>query len=136
MQQFQVPQYIEIEDKIVGQLTVKQLIYVLGGGGVILLLWALKLPWFIFWPLAIAAAAFFGGLAFFEINGQPLVTYINNALNHFTHRRRYMWVRKAHEAPKKPVIEKRPITQGPQLTESKLKNLSWSLDINQKIDRI
>lgn len=135
MQQFQVPQYIEIEDKIVGPLTIKQFIYVLGGGGFVLLLWVLQLPGFIFWPLAIAVAGFFLGLAFFQVNGQPLVAYLNNALNHFTHTRRYMWVRQDRPAPKKAVIEAKPVIHAPQLTESKLRDLSWSLDVNQKINR-
>ena len=30
---FQVPQFIEVEDKIFGPLTLKQFIYVFGGGG-------------------------------------------------------------------------------------------------------
>ncbi|TSC80302.1 MAG: hypothetical protein G01um101429_152 [Parcubacteria group bacterium Gr01-1014_29] len=33
MQQFQVPQFIEVEDKIFGPLTTKQFFYLLGGGG-------------------------------------------------------------------------------------------------------
>ncbi len=135
MQQYQVPQYIEIEDKIIGPLTIKQFVYILGGGGVVLLLWALKLPGIIFWPVSIIAVGFFLGLAFFQVNGQSLVAYLNNALNHFTHTRRYMWVRQEHAAAKKPVIEPRAVTHAPQLTESKLKNLSWSLDVNQKINR-
>ena len=31
--QFQVPQFIEIEDKIIGPFTVKQFIYLVGGAG-------------------------------------------------------------------------------------------------------
>jgi len=135
MQQFQVPQYIEIEDKIVGSLTIKQFIYLLGGGGLVLLLWVLGLPAIIFWPLTMAAVSFFAGLAFFQVNGRPLVAYLNNVLNHFTHARRYMWIRQEHATPKKTVIEAKPLMRAPQLTESKLKNLSWALDVNQKINR-
>ena len=37
--QFQVPQFIEIEDKIFGPLTFKQFIYLAGGVGASIVLW-------------------------------------------------------------------------------------------------
>ncbi len=37
--QFHIPQYIDIEDKLFGPLTLKQAIYVLGGGGGIYLMY-------------------------------------------------------------------------------------------------
>jgi len=36
---FQVPQFIEVEDKIFGPLTLKQFIYLAGAGGVVFVLW-------------------------------------------------------------------------------------------------
>ena len=44
--QFQVPQFIEIEDKIFGPLTFKQFIYLAGGGGLCFLLYTI-LPFFL-----------------------------------------------------------------------------------------
>ena len=55
--QFQVPQFIEVEDKIVGPLTFKQFIYLAGGGGVIAILYAF-LPLFFVILLGIPVAAF------------------------------------------------------------------------------
>ena len=37
--QFKVPQFIDMEDKIVGPLTLKQFAYILGAGGFSFLLW-------------------------------------------------------------------------------------------------
>ena len=37
--QFQVPQFIEVEDKIFGPLTFKQFVYVAGGAGLAYLVW-------------------------------------------------------------------------------------------------
>ena len=51
---FQVPQFIEIESKIFGPLTLKQFIYLIGGGGIIFILYAL-LP---FWLMIIFAKDF------------------------------------------------------------------------------
>jgi len=39
--QYQVPQFIEIEDKIFGPLTLKQFLYLAGGGGLCLLFFTL-----------------------------------------------------------------------------------------------
>ncbi|KKU53227.1 MAG: hypothetical protein A3G60_00300 [Candidatus Ryanbacteria bacterium RIFCSPLOWO2_12_FULL_47_9c] len=136
MQQFQVPQYIEVEDKLFGPLTVKQFVYILGAGGFVLLLWILGLPGFIFWPIAIVAVGFFVGLAFYQVNGQPLVAVLNNALNQITHPRRYMWKREPHPLKKEQrVIEVKDPTHLPQLTAGKLKDLSWTLDVSEKLER-
>ena len=50
--QFQVPQFIEIEDKIFGPLTAKQFFYILGGGAIIFLLYV----FFEFWLLIVLGA--------------------------------------------------------------------------------
>jgi len=135
MQQFQVPQYIEVEDKLFGPLTVKQFVYLLGGGGWTLLLWAFGLPSFIFWPIAIVSVAFFLGLAFYQINGQPLVHVLNNALNHITHTRRYMWKREFHPTQNNQASTSAHTAPMPQLSKNALKDLSWTLDVNQKLQR-
>ena len=68
---FQVPQFIEIEDKIIGPLTIKQFIYIAGGAGMCFviirfagLLWGimLSLPVAAF-ALALAFASFFSAAA-------------------------------------------------------------------------
>lgn len=138
MQQFQVPQYIEIEDKIVGSLTVKDLVYVLGGCGFFAILWVLNLPGIIFWPLAFLVGGFVAALALLKINGQPFTTVLNNAFNHYTQTRLYIWKRTERKAEKMPTIAltQTPTTQYiPKLSERKLKDLSWSLDINQQFKR-
>lgn len=136
MQQFQVPQFIEIEDKIFGPLTVKQFVYVLGGVGLITIVSLLGLPWYIFWPLAGIIGGFFAALGFFTYNGQPFVVLINNVINHITHPRLYIWKRVEHAAaPQQAIIQGAVPLHLPKLNESKLKELSWSLDINEKLKR-
>jgi hypothetical protein len=135
MQQFQVPQFIDVEDKIFGPLTIKQFIYILGGTGTVVMLYLLQLPLILFFILACLSASFFGALAFMKINGQPFVVVLNNALNHITRPRLFIWKRE-----QKRVVQKQPIIEGqqphtPRLTESKLKDLSWSLDINSRFKR-
>ena len=72
---FQVPQFTDVEDKIFGPLTLKQFVYIAGGGGLSFLLWR-TLPFLISVPLILAALAFSGALAFIwplAVWGPPLV---------------------------------------------------------------
>ena len=70
--QFQVPQFIEVEDKIVGPFTFKQFIYILGGLGAAYLFWRL-LPVYASIPLIMIVVPFAFALAFFQVNGRPFI---------------------------------------------------------------
>ncbi|MSR76360.1 MAG: PrgI family protein [Candidatus Ryanbacteria bacterium] len=135
MQQFQVPQYIEIEDKIIGPLSAKQFLYVLAAGGGALLFFGLGFPGIIFWPLTLAWVSLFLSLAFAKINGQPFVAVLNNAINHITSTRLYIWKREDKRIKSTQPVMSQTTPHAPRLTESRLKNLSWSLDINEKLKR-
>ncbi|MBI2609785.1 PrgI family protein [Candidatus Giovannonibacteria bacterium] len=134
MRQFQVPQFIEVEDKIFGPLTLKQFLYVLGGGALIFLLWVF-LPFWLAFILALPVGAFFLGLAFYEVNGQPMVKMLENALDHYSNARLYIWKKIDRPRPKENSPQKKAPEYLPKLTESKLKELAWSLDIQNKNSR-
>lgn len=133
--QFQVPQFIEVEDKIFGPLTFKQFIYVLGGVGFCYLLWR-------FLPLLVAAPlmALFGGaalaLAFFQFNGRPFILALEHGFFYITRSKLYLWnnERKPSAKAALPLEAKRNSeVYVPKLSESKLHELAWSLDIKEKI---
>ena len=132
---FQVPQFIEIESKIFGPLTFKQFIYLLGGVGIIFILYVF-LPFWLMIIFALPVGAFALALAFYKMNNQPFIKVVENALRFFSSSRVYIW-KKAPTA--KPVVEamKKEAPTGqifvPKLTESKLKDLAWSLNIKEKI---
>lgn len=70
---FQVPQFIEVEDKIFGPLTFKQFIYLAGGGGMIAILFTLLpkiLAFFVSLPILAVALA----LAFYRVNNRPFIS--------------------------------------------------------------
>ena len=94
MRQFHVPQFIEVEDKIFGPFTLKQFIYIIGGAGIIFVLYAfLKnfLPLFIIFIIVAPIGAFFGALAFYKVNSQPFIKIVENALAHYSSGRLYIW---------------------------------------------
>ncbi|OGY47839.1 MAG: hypothetical protein A3J62_00100 [Candidatus Buchananbacteria bacterium RIFCSPHIGHO2_02_FULL_38_8] len=71
MQQFVVPQFIDVEDKIIGPITVRQFIIILAGGGLCFVAYKLSdFALFIFQFVIIMAFTF--TLAFIRINGRPI----------------------------------------------------------------
>lgn len=138
---FQVPQFIEIESKIFGPLTLKQFIYLAGGAGIIFILYTL-LPFWLMIIFAVPVGAFAAALAFYKMNNQPFIKMVENALKFFSSSRIYIW-KKAPIQTQKTAVEAMKRQSGPpaggeqisvpKLTESKLKDLAWSLNIKEKI---
>lgn len=137
MQQFQVPQYINIEDRIIGPLTLKQFLYLVGGAAVLVIAWFLLHP-FLFVLIAIPAALLSTALAFLKINGRPFSVILINGINFYLKPRLYIWKRappKKRPPATKPGEPTETQLKTPSLTESKISDLSWSLDIKEKINR-
>jgi hypothetical protein len=129
---YQVPQFIEIEDKIFGPLTLKQFIYLAGGGGLSLLFFTL-LPFYLTVVLAIPVMAFSAGLAFYEINGRPLIIALEHAVSYFVGSKLYLWKQRQQVQPAVSTADKTATSSAsqlvPKLSQSKLKDLAWSLNI-------
>ena len=90
---FKVPQFIELEDKIVGPLTLKQFFYLGGAAGLLFVLWLfLKLGAFIIVAIPIVALA--GALAFYRPNGRPLINTIISWFGYLAKPRLYLWRKK------------------------------------------
>jgi len=128
---FNVPQFINMEDKIIGPFTAKQLGWMAIGGVILLVLWNTLTP-FAFIVSGLIDVGLFGALAFYRPYNQPFSKFIISSL-HFTFRPRiYVWKREydniktavkhsKHLAPKTPA--KRKI-----LTSQKIQKISRHLD--------
>jgi hypothetical protein len=137
MRQYQVPQFITVEDKILGPLTLKQSSF-LGVAAVLIFLARIFFQPAVFWPIAIIVGGFAAGLAFLKINGQPFWMVAKNALMYFIKPRVYIWKQiKPEKTLKKPeeVMAEAKITSIPKISESKLSDLAWSLDIKQELEQ-
>ncbi len=127
---FQVPQFIEVEDKIFGPLTFRQFIYLAGGGALGFILYA-YLPFYLAIVPILAVVGLALALAFYQYNNRPLVLFLETAFRYQIAPKLYIW----QKEEKKP--ENTPVTQVareasiivPKLSQSKLKDLSWSLDV-------
>ena len=95
--QYQVPQYIDVADKIVGPLTLRQFFYLAGAFVISFVLYFL----FAIWLWLILTALLFAGavaLAFIKYNGRPLIIILRAAFNHYWQPRAYLW-QKGGERP-------------------------------------
>lgn len=135
MKQYQVPQFITVEDKVIGPLTIKQFLYV-GGGAILIFCARLFLAPFLFFPIAFVVGAAAAALAFLKINEQPFPVIVKNVILYTLHPRLYTWQK---QPPPKPPAQKQKAVSPesnikilPKLSESKLSDLSWSLDIKEK----
>ena len=77
MQQFVVPQFIDVEDKIIGPITTRQFITMLFGAVIIFVLYRiLSFGFFLLFGLTIAGATI--AFAFVRMNGQPFHLFLLN----------------------------------------------------------
>jgi len=133
---FQVPQFIEVEDKIFGPLTFKQFVYVAGGVAAIFLLKSFLPLYLAIIPMAIIGV-FAGALAFYKVNNRPFILVSEAAFRYLLGNRLYLW-RKEHHPNRLP--EKAAKASGgaavsiPKLSRSRLKDLSWSLDVKETVE--
>jgi hypothetical protein len=116
--QFQIPQFIDTESKIVGPLTLTQFLYLAGAAGFSFVLYFVLQFWL--WIMLTAIFTAIGvSLAFIRYNGQPLAKILWFAINFFWRPKLYLWQREKIE---KTII----ITQtgaGTKLIEDKRKQI-------------
>lgn len=129
---FEVPQFINIPDKLFGPFTFKEALYLVGGGGMIYVLYRVA-PFSIAVFLGLPIAAFTGALVFYKPNGRPFIHMVESWLLYTFSHKFYLWrqrdpepgaqdVTQIHQAiPKKGDI--------PEDNRQKISNLAWSLDI-------
>lgn len=91
--QFEVPQFIEIEDKIFGPFTWRQFLY-LGGGGAVAVVLFLTVHWIFFLMIGVPIGLFAAALAFYPINNRPFSYFVESAYNYFRGQKMYLWTQK------------------------------------------
>jgi len=138
---FNVPQFIDIEDKIFGPFSFKQFIYILGGAGASFIAYS-YLPLFIAFFIIAGVGTLSLALAFKEVNGRPFSATLEAAFRYFFATKLYLWKKDAGKASKKTVTAYAPsITEQSPIqdiingkVEGKLDNLSWNLDVNNRLN--
>ena len=135
---FQIPQFIDVEDKLFGPLTLKQFIYLAGGASVTV---AAVVFLGLFFGLIVASPVIVlaGALAFYRPNNRPFINYLESILQYYTKDKLYIWNKKG---PITTFTETEDATKNrkyssivvPNLSQSKLKDMNWELDVKKKQD--
>ena len=129
---FNVPQFIDVEDKIAGPFTAKQLLWMFGMGAALLILWSV-LEKAAFFVAAVPTVLLFLALAFYRPYKQPLIKFILHGFLFVFRPKLYVWKRiyekpikarhKEEEKPKETRAEKER-----KLTPENLEALARVLD--------
>lgn len=136
---FQVPQFVEVEDKIFWKLTLKQFIYLAGGGGVCVIMYLIVKPLILALLLMAPFVALAVALAFYRVNERPFIFVLESASKYLFNPRLYIWRKGEPAQSPEPVKEEEDIsslTYTPQLSKSRLKELTWSLDTKEATNPI
>ncbi len=138
--EYQVPQFIEVEDKLIGPLTLKQFIYIAGAAGICIVLFV-YLPLIFAILLALPVAGAGAALAFYKVNSKPFVEVLEDGFNYYTHSKLFLWkhevksteaMNAAASASAAAVEALRKPRPASRLTSGKLSELAWSLDVRRQ----
>ena len=135
---FQVPQFIDVEDKIFGPLTLKQFIYLAGGGGLSFIVYVFIGNLLIAIIPIIIIMGISAAFAFFKLNKKSFVNIVEYAFKYYTGSKLYVWKKEDKPQPKTPAdavkdAKNYATIMVPKISDSKLKDLTWSLDIKESV---
>ncbi len=138
--EYHVPQFIEVEDKIIGPLTLKQFIYLAGVAGLCIVFFSyLGFTFALLLSLPIAGLGI--ALAFYKVNGKPFIDMLEAGFNYYISEKLLLWkqetpIEKENKGPDSATIAAAAADAAalatrntPKLTRGKLSELAWSLDV-------
>lgn len=117
--QFKVPQNIDMQDKIIGPLTLSQFFYLLFGGLIIYILFnklVLNGLGFIFFVLAIPIGLFSFALAFIKVQDQPFPSFVTALIKYLQTPRARIW---QHYSPPAKLQNPNPKSQKEKIAKPK-----------------
>ena len=127
--QFQVPQFIDIEDKIMGPLTLKQFLYLAAAGAFSFILFFMLQAW-LWIALTVIMGLIAVAFAFIKYNGQPMPRVFASAIKFLWLPKFYLW-HFTRASEKLPVIHTLP--RGGEPTHNPLKLLMLKLATSKEL---
>lgn len=134
MQQFTVPQFIDVEPKIIGPITARQFLIFLATALIIFIFYKIfDFGTFVFSSILIFAIA--GVFAFLKINGRPFHYFVLNLIQSFKRPGLRIWNHKAdnfEDKKEKELEYEKIITPDKYFSKEKLAELSLIIDTKGK----
>lgn len=131
MQQFTVPQFIDVEDKIIGPVTTRQFIIVLAGCLLIAVCYKL-FDFSLFVTVAVVILGLCGTFAFARVNGRPFHFFVLNIIQTLKRPKLRVWHKREKAVQMVEEIEEKQYMPavGPlkHYTASRLSELSLIVD--------
>lgn len=111
---FNVPQFIDVEDKIAGPLTVKQVLWLIGMGAVLFIVWTFfDTP--TFFVLSVPIILIFALYAFYRPYNQSMLSFTIHGILFFFRPKLYTWDRPGvMKRPDPKPVETKPISESPR----------------------
>jgi hypothetical protein len=127
---FEVPQFIDVEEKLFGPLTFKQAIYLAGGVGLGYVCYKI-IPSPLSYIFALVFVALGLLLAFYKMNNRSFMEIAQSYLNYQIKGKRYIWKRDLLKKPSAPVAIPQPPkeTISKNITNQTITDLAKNLDI-------
>ncbi len=128
-QQYVVPQFLTVEPKIIGPITMRQFIILLGTALLVAITWRLLVLMF-FIPVALVEVGISLTFAFYKVNGLPFQYFLLNYLQQAKRPRTRVWSKEYSNKELKLFIKQKPPELPPEdlhyvrPTESRLAKLS------------
>lgn len=129
--QFRVPQFIDIEDKVLGPLGWKQLAYIVAGLGLTYIIFKVSSNKVLSVILAIPVLSLFGSLAFVRINNKDFLGIIEDATKYFFSNKIYTWQQDSNKSQTPiPIADNKSISISPIKSGiSSLNNKAFEIDV-------
>lgn len=139
--QVKVPKFIDIEDRVIFNITWKQFL-ALGLSALAAFLFYKLLQSYIGFPLALLALTFGGALAFVRPNGRPFGVFLKAIWRYNFYPRRYIWNKETLPQIRKLERPEEQKTEHPEQEkiisarkkQEQLKHLAQQLDIHKTLN--
>ncbi len=130
---FEVPQFINIPDKLFGPFTFKQALYLVGGAGMVFLIYK-TLPFFASVILGGPIIALSLALVYYRPNGRPFIHMLESFIIYSFTQKFYLWRQREPEPGAQEVTQLHaPFENEGELPRDarsqNIADLAWSLDI-------
>ena len=134
--QYSVPQFINIEDKIVGPFTGKQvLVLIIGFMSLLVMFTFMRFGFFIVFaiPIVIFTILF----AFWKPKGYSISKWITNIMNFYTTPHLYIWRREPERIMIKQTQKKHSGNEivATKVSKNRIKELAWLLDTSTSVNK-